>query len=398
MRLAYLDCASGISGDMLLGALVSAGVPQSELASIPAKLGLPHVSLTFEHVKRSGIAALKAHVKIDQPAEGHHHHRSLSTILRMIAASSLSPQAKEDSTRVFRKLGEAESAIHGIPIDKVHFHEVGAEDSIVDIVAGCVGLRALNIERIICSPLDVGGGTVDTAHGRLPVPAPATARLLMGAPVYSSGVAAELVTPTGAAMVATLAASYGPMPAMTLAADGYGAGSREIEGRPNVLRLLIGEDGATADTVTILEANLDDMSPQIAGYVAGKAFEMGALDCFFTAVQMKKGRPGVLITVLAKPSDAERLTRLLFEETSTLGVRSHVATRQTLERRHKTVETRWGAVRIKVGASKGQELQFAPEYEDCLKLAEAYSVPLKQVLQEASAAYLASPYSAAAKR
>jgi len=389
MRLAYLECVSGISGDMLLGALAAAGVPHAELSAVPAKLGLHHVELTFEQVKRCGIAATKAHVKIEQPGEGHHHHhRSLSTILKMIAAADLPQAAKDDASRVFQKLGEAEAAIHAMPIENVHFHEVGAEDSIVDIVAGCTGLLALNVDRLVCSPLDVGSGTVDTAHGRLPVPAPATVRLLAGAPVYSSGIAAELVTPTGAAMVVTLAASFGVMPPMTLTADGYGAGTREFDGRPNVLRLLIGNDAATTDTVTVLEANIDDMNPQIAGFVAGKALEMGALDCFFTPVQMKKGRPGLLITLLSKPADAERLTRLLFTETSTLGVRSHSASRQTLDRRHETVETRWGAVRVKIGASHGADLHFAPEYEDCLKLAEQHHVPLKQVLQEASAAYL----------
>ena len=393
MRLAYLDCVSGISGDMLLGALAAAGVSHAELSAVPGKLGLHHVELSFAQVTRCGIAATKAHVKVDQHIEQdreghHHHHRSLSTILKMIAAADLPQAAKDDATRVFQKLGDAEAAIHAMPVEEVHFHEVGAEDSIVDIVAGCVGLRALNVDRIVCSPLDVGSGAVDTAHGRLPVPAPATVRLLAGAPVYSSGIAAELVTPTGAAMVVTLATSFGAMPPMTLAADGYGAGARELEGRPNVLRLLVGNDAATSDTVTVLETNLDDMNPQIAGFVAGKALEMGALDCFFTPVQMKKGRPGLLITVLAAPADAERLTRMLFTETSTLGVRSHSATRRTLDRRHETVETRWGPVRVKIGASNGEELHFAPEYEDCVKLAERHNVPLKQVLQETSAAYL----------
>ncbi len=387
MRLAYLDCASGISGDMLLGALAAAGAPQAELSAIPAKLGLGNVEVSFEAVKRGGIAATKAHVRIETP-EGGHKHRHLSPILKMISNADLPSAVKDDATRVFQKLGEAEASIHGIPVEKVHFHEVGAEDAIVDIVGGCFGLRALEIERIVCSPLDLGSGTVETEHGRLPVPAPATARLLSGAPVYSSGIQAELVTPTGAAMVATLAAGYGAMPPMTLVTDGYGAGTRQLEGRPNVLRLLIGNDAATADTVVVLEANIDDMNPQIAGFVAGKALELGALDCYFTPVQMKKGRPGLLITLLAKPADAERMRGLLFAETSTLGVRTHGAERQTLERRHETVETKWGPVRIKVGANAGADLNFAPEYEDCLKLAEAHGVPLKQVLQEASAAYL----------
>src|SRR6266404_2797546 len=218
MRIAYLDCVSGISGDMLLGALAGAGASQAELCAVPAKLGLHHVGLSFENVKRGALAATKAHVKIDKPADGHHHHRSLGTILKVIAAAELPDAVKDAASRVFRKLGEAEAAIHGVAIEKVHFHEVGAEDSIVDIVAGCLGLHLLKIEKIVCSPLDLGSGSVGTAHGRLPVPAPATARLLAGAPVYSSGIDAELVTPTGAAMVATLAAGYGAMPRLTLKA------------------------------------------------------------------------------------------------------------------------------------------------------------------------------------
>jgi pyridinium-3,5-bisthiocarboxylic acid mononucleotide nickel chelatase len=390
MRIGYLDCFSGISGDMLLGALAAAGVDHGQLSALPGLLGLHHVTVTFEAVKRGGVAATKAHVKIEKPADGHHHHRSLSTILKMIAASSISDAVKDSSSRVFRKLGEAEASIHGVPVEKVHFHEVGAEDSIVDIVGGCLGLHALGIEKLVCSSLDVGAGTVETAHGRLPVPAPATARLLAGAPVYSSGIEVELVTPTGAAMVATLA-TFGAMPRMTIFGDGYGAGSRDLAGRPNVLRLLVGTqetDAATADAVTVLEANLDDMSPQIAGYVLGKAIAMGALDCYFTPVQMKKGRPGLLITVLAAPTDAGRLSGLLFSETSTLGVRSYQAERRTLQRRHETVETTWGPVRVKVASRDGKELHFAPEYEDCLALAEQHRVPLKHVLEQASASYL----------
>src|ERR1022692_2587055 len=393
MRIGYLDCFSGISGDMLLGALAAAGAQKEELSALPGHLGLHHVAVSFEEVKRGGVAATKAHVKIEKPAEGHHHHRSLSTILKMIASAGISDAVKESASRVFRRLGEAEASIHGVPVEKVHFHEVGAEDSIVDIVGGCLGLHLLGIlgnGKLVCSPLDVGAGTVETAHGRLPVPAPATARLLSGARVYSSGIEAELVTPPGAAMVATLA-TLGAMPRMTITGDGYGAGSRDLPGRPNVLRLVIGTeetDAATIDAVTVLEANLDDMSPQVAGFVLGKAIALGALDCYFTSVQMKKGRPGLLITVLAAPADAARLTGLLFSETSTLGVRSYQAVRRTLQRRHETVETTWGPVRVKVASRDGEELNFAPEYEDCLALAEQHRVPLKHVLEQASASYL----------
>ncbi len=392
MRQAYLDCFSGISGDMLLGALADAGAPQAELSAVVAKLGLAHVHLRFERVERCHIGATKAHVDIQAPADGHHHHRSLSSIVKMIDGSGLPPRTRADAVRVFRRLGEAEAEIHGVPIEKVHFHEVGAEDSIVDIVAGCAGLEMLGVERISCSPLNVGGGQVQTAHGVLPVPAPATAKLLTGAPVYSSGVEMELVTPTGAAMVATLASGFQALPGMNLERTGYGAGSRDLPGRPNVLRLFIGTEAEAAtaqEIVTVLEANVDDMNPQIAAFVAEKALSQGALDCFFTAVQMKKGRPGLLITVLAAPADAGRLTRLLFAETSTIGVRSHTSERRTLERAHVTVETSFGPVRVKVSSLAGAVQNFAPEYEDCRRLAEEKKAPLKRVMEEATAAYLA---------
>lgn len=385
MRIAWLDCFSGISGDMLLGALADAGAPQAELCAIPEKLGLTNVRVEFERVDRCHLQATKAHVIV----EAGHAHRSLSGILKRIEGAQLGVRTRESAARVFRRLGEAEAEIHGIPVEKVHFHEVGAEDSIVDIVAGCAGLELLGIERLFCSPLDVGSGTVETAHGRLPVPAPATAKLLAGAPVYSSGVEAELVTPTGAAMVSTLGAGYGPLPAMTLEAAGYGAGSKNFPGRANVVRLLVGQEAASSsETVTVIEANLDDLNPQVAGFVAEKALAQGALDCFYTSVQMKKGRPGLLITVLAAPADADRLSQMLFEETSTLGVRSYRTERRTLDRSHVTVDTPYGQVRVKVAGRGGATLNFAPEYEDCRRLAEEKRVPLKRVLEEASAAYV----------
>jgi uncharacterized protein (TIGR00299 family) protein len=244
------------------------------------------------------------------------------------------------------------------------------------------------VDRIICSPLDVGSGTVDTAHGRLPVPAPATTRLLAGAPVYSSGIAAELVTPTGAAMVATLASSYGVMPPMTLAADGYGAGTRELEGRPNVLRLLIGSDSATADTVTVLEANIDDLNPQVFGYVMDRLLEEGALDVFGVPVQMKKNRPGMLLTVLCRTEDTSKLTSLIFAETTTLGLRQREERRQVLARQWVTVSTRWGDVRLKIGSMNGAVTNYAPEYEDCRRIAAQKHVPLKNVMQEALQLYV----------
>src|SRR5258706_6095198 len=351
MRIAWLDCFSGISGDMLLGALADAGAPQAELCAIPQKLGLDNVKVEFERVERCHLQATKVHVKV----EAGHAHRSLSGILKRIDGAALGARTRESAARVFQRLGEAEAEIHGIPVEKVHFHEVGAEDSIVDIVGGCAGLELLGIDRLICSPLDVGSGTVETAHGRLPVPAPATAKLLSGAPVYSSGVEAELVTPTGPAMVATLGAGFGPLPSMTLEATGYGAGSKDLPGRANVLRLLVGRESVTSsEIITVLEANLDDLNPQVAGFVAEKALAQGALDCFYTSVQMKKGRPGLLLTVLAAPADADRLSQMLFEETSTLGVRSYRTEHRTLERSHVTVDTPYGQVRVKVAGRGGE--------------------------------------------
>lgn len=392
MLSAYLDCFSGVSGDMLLGALADAGAPADGLSGVVEKLGLGNVALRFERVQRAHVGATRALVEVRAPQGGHHHHRSLSAIVAMIEKADLSPRTRADAVRVFRRLGEIEARVHDIPLEKVHFHEVGAEDSIVDIVATCAGLEMLGVERITCSPLDVGSGSVTTEHGRLPVPAPATAQLLVGAPVFSSGVEAELVTPTGAALVTTLATAFGPMPMMNLQRTGCGAGSRELPDRPNILRLFLGEvtaDQVAPQIVSVLEANVDDMNPQIAGFMAEKALEQGALDVFFTPVQMKKGRPGLLLTVLAAPADAERLSRLLFEETSTIGVRSYRAERHTLERHYVPVDTVYGPVRVKVASQNGEVLNFSPEYEDCRRLAEEKQVPLKRVLEQATAGYLA---------
>ncbi len=376
---------------MLLGAIVDAGAPAAELSAVVEKLGLKNVHLHFERVERSHIGATKAHVEVLRQPGGHHHHRPLSAILAMMEGAPLSSRTRDCAVRVFRRLGEAEARIHGVPVEQVHFHEIGAEDSIVDIVGSCAGLEILGVERLLCSPLDVGSGSVATEHGRLPVPAPATAELLAGAPIFSSGVGMELVTPTGAALVSTLAAGFGPLPAMKLERTGYGAGSRDLPDRPNVLRLFLGqeaEDASPPQIVSVLEANVDDMNPQIAGFLAEKALMHGALDIYFTAVQMKKGRPGLLLTVLAAPADAERLTRLLFEETSTIGVRSYRAERRSLDRAHVSVETAYGPVRVKVSSSNGEVLNFAPEYDDCRRLAEEKRVPLKRVLEEAAAEYL----------
>jgi len=295
---------------------------------------------------------------------------------------------KDRAATIFKKLGEAEAAVHDVPLEKIHFHEVGAVDAIIDIVGACIGFAALGIESFACSPLNVGGGTAKMAHGVLPVPAPATARLLLGKPTYSHGVQKELVTPTGAAIVSTLCTSFGPQPPMTVSAIGYGAGTADLEGQPNVLRLMVGEAAekratAESETIRVLEANLDDMNPQIYGYFLEKALAAGALDVFTTPVQMKKNRPGMLVTVLCKPEDESKFHELFFAETTTLGVRTYTAERRVLARQWETVRTAFGEVRIKVARLNGHIQQASPEFEDCRKLAEAKNVPLQRVMDEA---------------
>ena len=427
MRIAYLECFSGISGDMFLGALVDAGVSPQVLEHAVASLGV-EARLEFSRVVRSGISATKVDVwtngEKDSPREpysgrqdapehshGHqheHHHshddenqhpepapgRGLSEIRQIISAAAISDAARRTAVSIFEALGQAESKIHNASIENVHFHEVGAVDAIVDIVCAAVGAEALGVDQIICSPLNLGGGAVRCAHGTFPVPAPATVELLAGAPVYSSGLQAELVTPTGAAIVHTLASCFAAFPEMKIEKSGYGAGTRDFPGHPNVLRLTVGEAASsslgtrcTSDTITVLEANLDDLNPQIFGYVMERALSEGALDAFAVPVQMKKNRPATLLTILCKPEDAARLSQLIFAETTTLGVRRRDETRQTLARRWESVSTPWGEVRIKIASMNGTVTNYAPEYEDCRRIAAEHGVPLKSVMQEAARAY-----------
>lgn len=386
MKLCYLDCFSGISGDMLLGALVDAGLDPAALEAELRKLKLADWSLEVARVRRGEMTATKLDFKIRET----HHHRTWKTIRELIRASELAAPVRERAEAIFGRLAEAEGRVHDVAADEVHFHEVGAMDSILDIVGASIGVEILGIEKVVVSPLNVGGGTVKTAHGELPVPAPATATLLRGAPVYSSGAEGELVTPTGAAVVATLAKQFGSLPAMTVAAVGYGAGTRDPKERANVLRVFLGESAeehAAESAVIVLEANLDDMSPEVGGFVLEQALAAGALDVFYTPVQMKKNRPGLLLTVLCSPERADALTHLLFEQTTTLGVRSYRAERRVLERAIETVETRLGPVRMKLARMNGRLLNVAPEYEDCQRLAREKSVPLKEVLAEAQFSY-----------
>jgi hypothetical protein len=384
MKLAYFDCFSGISGDMTLGALVHAGVPLDHLCEQLNGLDVPGWEMRAEKVWKNGMAA--TYVRVD--TQETHTHRSLSTIEGILQKSRLADPVREHSIAIFRKLGEAEAAVHDVPIEKIHFHEVGAVDAIVDIVGACIGFHFLGIARFACSPLNVGGGTAKMAHGVLPVPAPATARLLLGKPTYSNGVQKELVTPTGAAIVAALCDTFGPQPPMIVSAIGYGAGTADLEGHPNVLRLMVGEsadarEGEHSEAIRVIEANLDDLNPQVYGYFVERALAAGALDVFTTAVQMKKNRPGTLLTVLCKPEDENKFQQLFFAETSTLGVRSYTTQRRVLPREWETLATCYGEVRMKVARVHGQVVQVSPEYEDCRKLAEEKAVPLQRVMQEA---------------
>jgi len=444
MRIAYLECFSGMSGDMFLGALIDAGVPPRLLEETVAALGVG-ARLEISRVVRSGISATKVDVWVDGekdlPREqywakqdvarapspvkskhehGHHHHeqahdhehehsragapapqthshdhgRGLSEIREIIGKAAISDTSKKTAIAIFEALGRAEAKIHDTSIEKVHFHEVGAVDAMVDVVCASVGAEALRVDEIVCSPLNVGGGTVQCAHGAFPVPVPATVELLKDAPVYSTGAQAELVTPTGAAIVKTLARRFAAFPAMKIEKSGYGAGSREFPGHPNVVRLTLGEAPTSlaaktaSETITVLEANLDDLNPQVFGYVMDRLLEEGALDAFGMPVQMKKNRPGTLLTVLCKPEDASKLTHLIFTETTTLGVRRRDEVRQTLARRWENVNTQWGEVRVKIASMNGTVTNYAPEYEDCRRIATEHHVPLKTVIQEASRAYV----------
>jgi uncharacterized protein (TIGR00299 family) protein len=383
---AYFDCFSGISGDMVLGALVDAGADLGQLEHELRKLKLDGWKISAEKVQRRAIFA--THVKVE--SSEHHHHRGLSVILRMIDEAGLAPRAAERARRIFTRLGEAEARVHQVPVEKVHFHEVGAVDSIVDIVGAAVGFELLGLDEFACSALDIGGGQVKTAHGLLPVPAPATADLLRGAPTYSSGILRELVTPTGAAIATTLSTRYAELPRMTLRAIGYGAGTADLEEKPNVLRLLIGENAVSEAgeywdaPVTVIETNVDDMSPQIYGYFAERALAAGALDVFSTPAQMKKNRPGLLVTVLCDAEKVPQLIDLFFRETTTIGVRTHEVRRKTLERELVPVDTAFGSVRVKLSRMNGSLLNATPEYEDCQRIASERGVPLKEVIAAVS--------------
>jgi len=381
MTLCYFDAFSGISGDMTVGALVDAGADWAALEAALQSLQLD-ASFRLYKTKRRGIGASKFCVDFAEQKK----HRHLPHIEKIIQAGHLSSRAKTNALAVFQRLGEAESQTHDVPIEKVHFHEVGAVDSICDIVGACVALDLLNVAEIHCSRVNVGSGTVETEHGTLPVPAPATALLLKDKPIFSAGPQTELTTPTGAALVTTLATHFGTLPAIQLKSQGFGAGDKDFPGQANVLRVLIGErSGAVeATSVSILEANIDDSTPQVLAFAMERLLEAGALDVTLTPVYMKKGRAATMISVIAAPELSEKLAAVLFAETSTLGLRILQAERRVLARHVTEVETSFGRVRVKYN----EQGNFAPEYEDCRQAATAKGVPLRTVIGEANQIFL----------
>jgi pyridinium-3,5-bisthiocarboxylic acid mononucleotide nickel chelatase len=387
MTLAYFDCFSGISGDMTLGALVDAGVSIDVLRSELKKLGLPGYELRAEKVKRAGIAATKVHVIIEKKDRERH----LADITAIINGSSLSAPIKERSIGIFNRLAEAEARVHGTTSEKIHFHEVGAVDAIVDIVGSVIGLDRLGVTRVRASAVNVGSGTVQTSHGLLPVPAPATAELLKGIPFYQSEIKFELATPTGAAIVSTVGTSFGPLPEMKVDRIAYGAGDGDFPERPNVLRLMIGEPAAACDedSSMLIETNIDDMNPQVYDYLVDKLMQLGAQDAYLTPIIMKKGRPAVLLSVLTDKSRIDDVLAAVFRETTSIGVRIREVGRRKLSREIREVETLYGKIRIKVSKRGDDILTATPEYEDCRRIAEERKVPLKIILEEAKACFLA---------
>jgi uncharacterized protein (TIGR00299 family) protein len=393
MKTLYFDCFAGASGDMILGALIAAGVDPQAFKQQLSLLDVQGYTIDFETVDRSGISATYARVQTAHE----HAHRHLSDILKIIYNSRLSDAVKNRAAKIFSRLAEAEARVHNQPVERIHFHEVGALDAIIDVVGAAICFELLGIERFASSALHVGSGTVDMDHGRFPVPPPAVAELIKGVPFYSTDITGELVTPTGAAIITTVCTDYGPIPRMRLDQTGYGAGTRQYEKFPNALRVLIGDDqvgedqasavdSAAAECLWMIETNMDDVSPQILGHVMERAFELGALDCYFTSVHMKKNRPGVLLSILCRAEQRSILSDLLFSETTTLGVRAYEVERRALQRRIVGVETQYGPIDVKVAQLNGHIVKAMPEFEQCRKAARAANVPLRLVEEAARAA------------
>jgi len=408
MKIAYFDCFSGAAGDMIVGACLDAGVSPDYLCSELARLGLDQVELKIEKIHKNGIAATSFQPII----KNHHHHhsdsdssdsshcrehkhpahRNLQVIIEIINKAGFSDKVTQQAVKIFQRLAQAEAEVHGTTEDKIHFHEVGADDAILDIVGSCLALEALRVEKVFCSRLTVGGGTVRCEHGVLPVPAPATVELIKGIEIIPSDAQVELLTPTGAAILTGLAESFGAIPSMKIIGGGYGAGQRDIAEFPNVLRLLVGEvaesDRQTnVDEVCVLEANIDDATAELIGYVSEKLLEAGGLDVYCTAIVMKKNRPGTLITVLCRPSDAARMEQIMFRESTTFGIRRHNCRRSILPRDYCSVDSPYGKIRIKQGYFDGSVITGSVEFDDCQKAAEKHDVPVRQVISAAMTAY-----------
>ena len=389
MKLLYLDCFAGISGDMFLGALIDLGVSEDALRAELAKLKLPGYTISTRRVVKQNISATKVDC-VEAHSIRPTQHRGYTEIAGMITGSGLTENVKRRALSVFRRIGEAEAKIHGVPLEKIHFHEVGAVDSIVDIVGACIALETLGVNEVHALPPRLGSGFMETAHGKFPVPAPATLELLKGVPVQSSSEPVELVTPTGAALLAEFCARFGAMPAMSIEKIGYGAGTRDLEKTPNVLRAVLGEASAAkeseGDAVAVIETNIDDMNPQLFGDVMERVLAVGALDVFFTSIQMKKNRPGTLLTVLCERNDVDRMAELLLNHTTSFGVRVHEAQRRKLARKIVKVPTRYGEIECKIGLLRDKVVSRSPEYESCKLAAAKAGVAVKEVYNEAARA------------
>ena len=391
MKVAYFDCFAGASGDMILGALMDAGLELELLKGELAKLHLTHYDLQVKKVAKRGIGGSQALVSVDEDHH-HHHHRHLHDIEEIIDKSDLKESIKRKSIEIFTRLAEAEAKVHQPTIEQIHFHEVGAMDAIIDVVGAVAGLAALGIEKVYCSPLHVGTGTVECAHGTLPVPAPATAELIRGKPIYSTGVEGELLTPTGAAILTTLSSGFGPMPSMTLEEIGYGAGTSE-PAIPNLLRVAIGEvldevEGYKIERTAVIETSIDDMNPEVYDYLIHKMLDMGALDVFLAPLQMKKNRPGTMVTVICVPENVGKFSDFLMRETTTIGLRWRVDNRIKARRTTREVQTKYGTIKFKVAQVGDTAINVSPEYEDCKRAALERKVPLKEVMEEVRAAAL----------
>lgn len=397
MKTLFFDCFAGASGNMILGGLVALGVDREVLVERLRKLSVPGFSIEFTTVDRSGISS--THVEVTAPDEKKHRH--LHHIESIIDGSDLTDEVKQRSKAIFKRLAEAEAKVHGIDIQKVHFHEVGAVDAIVDVVGACIGFEMLEIGRFVSSKIHLGSGFVTMEHGKYPVPPPAVANLIIGVPAYATEITGELLTPTGAAIITTLCEEYGPMPDMVLEQSGFGAGTREYDGFPNVLRMIVGHldekrlaastatgsAGVTSENLVLLETNIDDMPAQVVGFVMERALEQGALDCWVTAVQMKKNRPGSLVSVLCSEEVRDSIMNLLFMETTTLGVRSRMVERFSLPREIRSVETRYGRIEVKIAILDGRVVNVMPEYEQVKAAALEYEVPFRLVHSETVSAY-----------